>query len=298
MSARALYGSIATTHVQLHTARVRLVRKHFSLCKAHDLLGPIVVLAKYGLQIMAIAALGVCGALVFMLAVSASQTAFVVLLACCGLGFVADLALHLSTEIAATTKSDRRGHSGLDRNIATKLMRSTADLIKIALHPIRCMQHRRERERPALEARMREARDARNKATEEEERRRTKAAARERSQALQRRAVMLKEYETRRREDDERERRAALRQRALALKEYEARRLRDLRLREFDALLAMTSRQFEEFIAELFDRMGYSVVLTPGTRDAGKMSSRQRMGRRPLWSASDGRKDAWVAATS
>jgi HJR/Mrr/RecB family endonuclease len=56
---------------------------------------------------------------------------------------------------------------------------------------------------------------------------------------------------------------------AYELKQGELDRLRKLRLRRFDQLLSLSAKEFEQAIAAMYSRMGYSVHLTPHV-DGGK----------------------------
>jgi restriction system protein len=66
------------------------------------------------------------------------------------------------------------------------------------------------------------------------------------------------------------ERKEAIRESAMALRAREIRRLSAAWITQADSYFAMTPRQFEDSIAELFRRLGYAVEQTPFSSDGGK----------------------------
>jgi len=54
------------------------------------------------------------------------------------------------------------------------------------------------------------------------------------------------------------------------------------RFKKLDQLTAMSSREFEQFVAKLFERMGYSVAVTQASADEGVDIFLERHGRRAI----------------
>jgi restriction endonuclease Mrr len=129
--------------------------------------------------------------------------------------------------------------------------------------------------------RVRERREteARAAARQAEARRRA-----EEGRAAQERSVREHEEHRRReaaaRDAAEQVRRQELRDRAAALRRRELARAQRTRLRKLVTLRAMTSRDFEHTVAELYERLGYQTELTVAVGDFGADVIATREGRR------------------
>jgi hypothetical protein len=92
----------------------------------------------------------------------------------------------------------------------------------------------------------------------------------------------IRTQERQRTETAHRDRSEFIRKEALALRAREIKRLSAAWLTEASAYLAMTPRQFEDAIAELFRRLGYEVKQTPFSNDGGKDAIAWKDGRKFL----------------
>jgi restriction endonuclease Mrr len=99
----------------------------------------------------------------------------------------------------------------------------------------------------------------------EERQRQQEAAERQRRAELRRQ----QEEDDRRRHRAEEEHRARLQQQAVQLREQELAHARAILLQSLTSLLQLTPRDFERVVAELYNRLGYQVELTPATGDMG-----------------------------